>query len=55
MIILAWYGIQPEELKIQRFQELKDAGFTHSFSEPFKDNNMMEEVLDLAMFWYSRG
>lgn len=46
--ILAWYSIQPEGLQIQRFQELKNAGFTHSFSESFKDNDMMEEALDLA-------
>jgi len=48
MTILAWYSIQPEGLTEQRFKELKEAGFTHSFSESFTNNNMMEKALNLA-------
>ncbi len=48
MTILAWYSIQPEGLNLQRFQELKDAGFTHSFSESFHSLDMMQKALDLA-------
>ncbi len=29
--ILAWYGIPADEAKVERFQELKDAGFTLNF------------------------
>jgi len=48
MTILAWYSIQPEGLTSQRFNELREAGFTHSFSESFVNNDKMEEALDLA-------
>lgn len=48
MTILAWYSIQPDGLNLQRFQELKDCGFTHSFSESFKTNDVMEQALNLA-------
>ncbi|MFZ4260636.1 hypothetical protein ACFRAE_01240 [Sphingobacterium sp. HJSM2_6] len=48
MTILAWYSIQPEGLNLQRFHELKDAGFTHSFSESFRTLDLMQNALDLA-------
>lgn len=48
MTILAWYSLPNEEMTLERFQELRDCGFTHSFSHHYTDNDMMENALDVA-------
>lgn len=48
MTILAWYSLPNAEMTPQRFRELRDCGFTHSFSHHYTDNDMMENALDLA-------
>lgn len=48
MTILAWYSLPNEEMVPERFRELRDCGFTHSFSHHYTDNEMMEKALDLA-------
>lgn len=45
--IHAWIGPPAEETTVERYTELKDAGFTHSFSG-FPDNDAMEKALDIA-------
>jgi hypothetical protein len=45
--IHAWIGPPAAETTIERYRELKKAGFTHSFSN-FHDAGMMEKALDIA-------
>jgi hypothetical protein len=45
--ILAWYSIPPNESTIERFQEMKEAGITYSFSG-FPDVESMQKALDNA-------
>lgn len=45
--IHAWIGPPDGETTVERYRELKDAGFTHSFSG-FLDNDAMEAALDIA-------
>lgn len=33
MTVLAWYGIPSDCTSVERFEELKNAGFTHQFTE----------------------
>lgn len=44
---LAWYSIPPEETNLDRYQELKDAGITISFSF-FQNIDQLIEALDIA-------
>ena len=45
--ILAWYSIPAEETTVERYQELKDAGITYSFSG-FADAAAVQKALDVA-------
>ncbi len=48
MPILAWYSVQKEDISLLRFKELKEAGFTHSFSDGYGSNVTMLNALNLA-------
>ena len=45
--ILAWYGIPADEAKVERFQELKDAGFTLTFGG-YSNADEVVKALDAA-------
>ena len=45
--IIAWFSIPAEETTLHRYQELKDAGITHSYT-PFADIESMQKALDTA-------
>lgn len=45
--ILAWYSIPADETTVARYQELMDAGITHSFSN-FPNVEAMQKALDVA-------
>ena len=45
--ILAWYGIPADEAKVERFQELKDAGFTLNF-RGYSNADEVVKALDAA-------
>ena len=45
--IMTWYGIRPEHLDLQHFQDLADAGFTINFSH-FGDEATNLKALDIA-------
>lgn len=45
--ILAWYSIPANETTIERYQEMKDAGITHSLSF-FSNADEMQKALDIA-------
>ena len=45
--ILAWYSIPANETTVERYQELKDAGITYSFSG-FSDADAVQKALDVA-------
>lgn len=45
--ILAWYSIPPEHTSVERYMELRDAGFTHSLSF-FPDTVKLREALNAA-------
>jgi len=45
--VMAWIGPPANETTVERYRELRDAGFTHSFSG-FPDNDAMEGALDIA-------
>jgi hypothetical protein len=45
--IHAWIGPPSEETTVERYRELRDAGFTHSFSG-YPDNDANEKALDVA-------
>lgn len=45
--ILAWYSIPPEYTSIDRYQEMKDAGFTLGFSHTEKSSDVAR-ALDIA-------
>ncbi|MDD3108076.1 MAG: hypothetical protein PHV49_02550 [Alistipes sp.] len=47
MPILAWHSIAADCTTLERFQELKEAGFTHHFSG-YPDTTAMAQALDLA-------
>ena len=45
--IHAWMGVPPKYTNYNRFKEMADAGFTHSFT-PYPDNDSMERALHIA-------
>ena len=45
--IVAWYGIRANEATVERFKELKEAGFTINFSE-YSSLEEVEKALDAA-------
>ncbi len=45
--ILAWYSIPSEQTSLERYQELKDAGFTHSLTF-FPSLESLQKALDIA-------
>src|SRR5665647_1023653 len=45
--ILAWFGIPAGETSVERYQEMKDAGITHSLSF-FSNIEEMQKALDIA-------
>ncbi len=45
--ILAWYGIPAGETTVERYQEMKEAGITHSFIW-FPNADAMQKALDVA-------
>ena len=45
--ILAWYGIPADEATVERFQELKDAGFTLNF-RGYSNADEVVKALDAA-------
>jgi hypothetical protein len=45
--ILAWYSIPAAETTVERYQEMKDAGITYSFSG-FPNADAMQKALDVA-------
>ena len=47
MPIIAWYGIRANEATVERFKELKEAGFTINFSE-YSTMEEVETALDAA-------
>lgn len=47
MPIIAWYGIRTNEATVERFKELKEAGFTINFSE-YSTMEEVETALDAA-------
>ena len=47
MTVLAWYGIPSDCTSVERFEELKNAGFTHQFTE-YPDAEAMARALDTA-------
>ncbi|WP_300284234.1 hypothetical protein [uncultured Alistipes sp.] len=47
MPILAWHGIPAEETTVERFRELKEAGFTHNFSF-YGTAEQVAKALDVA-------
>lgn len=47
MPIIAWYGIRANEATVERFKELKEAGFTINFSE-YSTMEEVEIALDAA-------
>ena len=47
MPILAWHGIPAEETTVERFRELKEAGFTHNFSF-YRTAEQVAKALDVA-------
>jgi len=51
--ILAWYSIPASETSVSRYQELKDAGITHSFGG-FPNIDAMQKHLMLQKKWGSK-
>ena len=47
MTVLAWYGIPSDCTSVERFEELKNAGFTHQFTG-YPDAEAMARALDTA-------
>src|SRR5512133_3052472 len=45
--VLAWYSIPYDQTSLRRYQELKDAGFTHNLSF-FPDTKTMHAAFDTA-------
>ena len=45
--ILAWYSIPENQITLERFQELKDAGITYSFSG-YSSADAVQKALDIA-------
>ncbi|MGV8878548.1 MAG: beta-galactosidase [Sphingobacteriaceae bacterium] len=45
--ILAWYGIEPRETTVARFEEMRATGINHSFSN-YPDADAMQKALDIA-------
>ncbi|MDP2337352.1 MAG: hypothetical protein Q8N05_13075, partial [Bacteroidota bacterium] len=45
--ILAWYSIPASETTVARYQEMKDAGITHSLSF-FSNMDEVQKALDVA-------
>lgn len=45
--IVAWHGVQEDEISVERFQELKDAGFTINFSI-YSNLKKVDKALDAA-------
>lgn len=46
--IIAWYGVRASEATVERFKELKEAGFTINFSE-YPDQETVASALDAAL------
>ena len=45
--IYAWYSVEPKETSAERYRELAEAGFTHSFSG-FPDAEALAKALEAA-------
>ena len=48
MPVVAWYGVPAGEATVERFKELKDAGFTVNFSG-YSNQEEVEKALDAAL------
>lgn len=46
--VLAWHSIPEEETTIERFEELREAGFNHSFSG-YSNVEQVQKALDIAL------
>jgi len=46
--ILGWYGIPENEATVERFTEMKEAGFTLNFTHSFSDADKVASALDMA-------
>ena len=45
--ILAWYSIPASETTVERYQEMKESGITHSFTG-FSNSDAVQKALDIA-------